>query len=67
MIDCRVAKPIRYLGINGLVRLSAVLNGYNSNKEEMKATIPSDSMIKSSISLKISFSLQTICLFVKIL
>jgi hypothetical protein len=42
------------LGINGLWVLGLVCNP--PTKKEMKATIPRESIIKSSISLKINFS-----------
>src|SRR6478609_143281 len=52
--DWRVAIPIRYFGIKELVRFSAVcMETTPPTKKEIKATIPNESIIKSSISLKI--------------
>ena len=51
IIDCRVANPISSFGINGLVKFNAVwIDTTPPTKKEMKATIPRESIIKSSIS-----------------
>ena len=56
MIDCRVAKPTKYLGNNGLSVLMAVWMATTPpTKNEIKATMPKEPMIRSSISLMISF------------
>ncbi len=53
--DCLVAKPIKYLGIKGLVKFKAVCIATTPpTKNDIKETIPKESIIKSSISLKIS-------------
>ena len=55
IIDCRVANPIKLLGINGLSIFKAVcMVTTPPTKNEIKATIPREPIIKSSISLKIS-------------
>jgi hypothetical protein len=54
IIDCLVAKPIRYFGINGLVKFNAVCIATTPpTKKEIKETIPREPIIKSSISLRI--------------
>jgi len=58
--DCLAAKPIRDLGISGLLRLSAVCIATTPpTKNDINATIPNDPIIRSSISLKIR-SLSTL-------
>ena len=50
-IDWRVAKPMRYLGINGLSIFKAVCTATTPpTKKEIKATIPIDPKMRSSIS-----------------
>jgi hypothetical protein len=52
--DWRVAYPISYLGMKELVRFNAVcIETTPPTKKEINATIPSESIIKSSTSLKI--------------
>ena len=54
MTDCRVANPIKYFGISGLVKFSAVWMATTPpTKNEIKATMPNDSIIRLSISFKI--------------
>ena len=53
IIDCLVANPTKYLGINGLVIFNAVCMVITPpTKKEMKDTIPKELIIKSSISLR---------------
>ncbi|VXB18584.1 hypothetical protein MARI151_10736 [Maribacter litoralis] len=52
--DCLVAKPIKFRGINGLVRLSAVCMATTAPiKKEINMMIPKELKISSSISLNI--------------
>jgi len=52
--DCRVANPIRLFGIRGLSIFSAVcMETTPPTKNEINATMPKESIIRSSISLKI--------------
>src|SRR5690606_13611998 len=56
IIDCLAVKPIKYLGIIGLFRFKAVCMVTTAPiKNDKKATIPSEPIISSSISLKIRF------------
>ena len=53
---CRVAKPIRLLGIRGLSIFSAICIAITApTKREIKAMIPNEPYIRSSISLRMSF------------
>ncbi|MNE73070.1 hypothetical protein D3C80_1690580 [compost metagenome] len=55
IMDCLVAKAIKVLGINGFVKFNAVCMATTPPiKKEIKATIPKDPIIKSSISLRTS-------------
>ena len=55
--DCLVAKPTRYLGINGFSMFNAVCMVITPpTKNEINATIPSELMTRSSISFRINFT-----------
>jgi hypothetical protein len=55
-MDCLVAKPTKYLGNSGLSELIAVCMATTPpTKKEINATIPSEPIIRSSISRTISF------------
>jgi hypothetical protein len=52
--DCLVANPIKVLGMNGLVILSAVwIETTPPMKKEIKMMMPRDPYMSSSISLRI--------------
>jgi hypothetical protein len=54
--DCRVAKPTKFFGISGFSILRAVcMDTTPPTKKDRKATMPKDPIIRSCISLKISF------------
>src|SRR5690606_30553445 len=59
IIDCLAVKPIKYLGILGLFKFKAVCMVTTAPmKNDKKATMPSEPIINSSISLKIRFFIR---------
>src|SRR5690606_11310370 len=53
-MDCLVAKPTKYFGMMGLVMFKAgCIVTTTPKKNEIKARIPNDPILRSSMSLKI--------------
>ena len=54
IIDCLVANPTKYLGIKGFVMFNAVCIVITPpTKNDIKATMPNEPIIRSSMSFKI--------------